>query len=486
MRFQSIASYSAATLGFSAIAEGLAVVQTGGYLRLLYASRDANRAGVLTVGAAPAAAAADAFAAAGHGSDLAVQLTDSATRAFLYPTTGTLRASTVTAAGAISGNGTVSTSLGLLSGIRTMEVIERAGGDLAAVAQRGLDGFRLFALSDSGSMTLLSTIADGPKTYVAEPSDMARLTVGGHDFLLVLSAAENGITCYEIGADNSLQFTDAMGVESGLPVNGPAAVAVAAVAGAEYAVVASTNSSSLTVLRVNAMGVLFPTDHVIDDRDTRFAHVAVVGTFAVQDRVFVVAAGSDAGLSLFELLPGGTLSEMTSIALETGAGLADVTGLAVAVTGGVAHVFLTDAQGDRILEYGLDVSALTPAIYATGGTTTGTAGEDRIFGSAGADTLNGGAGDDFLHDGAGVDLLRGGAGADVFVLVHDGQTDRIADFQQGSDRIDLSDWGRIYSVAGLSVTATATGAVVIWGDERLEITSATGTPLTLTDADFLF
>ena len=46
----------------------------------------------------------------------------------------------------------------------------------------------------------------------------------------------------------------------------------------------------------------------------------------------------------FELLPGGTLSEILSVPMETGAGLAAVTGLAVAVTGGVAHVFLTDVQ----------------------------------------------------------------------------------------------------------------------------------------------
>ena len=145
----------------------------------------------------------------------------------------------------------------------------------------------------------------------------------------------------------------------------------------------------------------------------------------------------------------------------------------------------TDAQGDRILHYGIDLSTLGPLLQGAG-TLTGTGADDRLIGSAGVDMLFGGAGDDFLHDGAGSDQMTGGAGADTFVLARDGQADHIQDFQQGLDHIDLSDWGRIYSAASLTITSTATGAVISYGDERLELTSSAGLALTLTDADFLF
>jgi len=83
--------------------------------------------------------------------------------------------------------------------------------------------------------------------------------------------------------------------------------------------------------------------------------------------------------------------------------------------------------------------------------------------------------------------LRGGAGADVFVFARDGAVDVIADFQAGIDRIDISAWGRIYSAAALQISQTATGAEVIYGDERLIIHSMNGAPLTaLGDNDFLF
>jgi Ca2+-binding RTX toxin-like protein len=85
-------------------------------------------------------------------------------------------------------------------------------------------------------------------------------------------------------------------------------------------------------------------------------------------------------------------------------------------------------------------------------TIEGGSGDDRIAGLGGADTLKGDAGNDKIAGGAGNDLLDGdhgtdellgGAGADTFVFVQFNYTlvgygDTIDDFEQGSDRIDLS------------------------------------------------
>lgn len=70
----------------------------------------------------------------------------------------------------------------------------------------------------------------------------------------------------------------------------------------------------------------------------------------------------------------------------------------------------------------------------------GRGGDDILRGGGGSDWLYGGVGNDRLMDGGGTDDLIGGAGADVFRLHHDGHLDRIHDFEQGLDRIDLSRW----------------------------------------------
>lgn len=70
-------------------------------------------------------------------------------------------------------------------------------------------------------------------------------------------------------------------------------------------------------------------------------------------------------------------------------------------------------------------------------------GADSLDGGAGRDTLVGGAGDDILLGGMGADSLTGGAGADIFrfnVMDSSGNfnSDRILDFEFGTDLIDLS------------------------------------------------
>jgi Ca2+-binding RTX toxin-like protein len=106
----------------------------------------------------------------------------------------------------------------------------------------------------------------------------------------------------------------------------------------------------------------------------------------------------------------------------------------------------------------------------------GMGGNDYLSGGDGNDTLSGGNGADLLVGGAGADRLVGGAGADRFVfetLLDSFHTapDRIVDFAQGQDKIDL---GRITDglTAGghtpLRFIGTADFALHIVGDSYSE------------------
>lgn len=488
MQVQSVATYTAFGAGFDFIADGLAVVQAGGYVRLYLASRVDTRIVSLTLSEGQPAAApqpGNPVIGTGAGADFAVQSTATLDRVYVFSShLGPLRHASIGPSGLPGLTNATNTDQGYLNGVTCMELVEMGPTDIAAIAQRNMPGLRLFSITDQGQITLLSTLTDGPKSYLAEVSDLAAMQIGGRNFLMTASARENGVTLFEIAANGRASFVDALGADHGLPVAGPAALQTASVGGTQFVVLASTLSNSLTVLRVNAMGVMFVADHLIDDRNTRFDAVAALDLFTHAGRVFVVAAGTDAGFSLLELLPDGQLSHILSRALETGAGIAQVTGIETAVYGGTAAILLTDAGGARVYHFAVSLAQIGGLIVATGGTATGSALDDRIMGSAAPDTLSGGAGDDFVHDGGGNDLLFGGAGADVFLMSRDGSPDRIGDFQDGLDRIDLSDWGRLYSVADLTITSTATGAVVSYGNESLTIT-ASGS-LTLGNDDFLF
>jgi Ca2+-binding RTX toxin-like protein len=94
------------------------------------------------------------------------------------------------------------------------------------------------------------------------------------------------------------------------------------------------------------------------------------------------------------------------------------------IVGGIGHDDLFGDSGDDVMDGG--------------------GGDDIVAGGAGNDALFGGAGNDTLIGGAGVDYLQGGSGNDRFVFEDasdspaGGSWDRISDFTQGRDKIDLS------------------------------------------------
>ncbi|MCV2447372.1 beta strand repeat-containing protein [Paracoccus sp. DMF] len=103
----------------------------------------------------------------------------------------------------------------------------------------------------------------------------------------------------------------------------------------------------------------------------------------------------------------------------------------------------------------------------------GQGGNDTLNGGIGADTLLGGLGNDVLNGGVGNDLLNGGAGADAFVFAVNNGADRIADWQDGIDRIRIvsGNWqGERYdSFDDLDIRQTGAGAEVSFGGTTITL-----------------
>lgn len=500
MQINLVSSYSAAFLGVDAVGEGMALIVAGGTARLIYSEAELNTAMSLSLGAVLAAGSgfisAQSLAAPGGignlepGRSIAFQTSGTVVRAFLFDSQfGVLTSSVLSASGAPGTAVAVSTDIGALKGVQTFAVMGGAGGDTAILSSWNKAGLELFLLNANGSLTWRSSIVDTEKSYVANVSDTAAITIKGQQYLLTLSSLENGITSYAVDANGATSLVDSLGNRDLLSVSGPAALQVLQVGGVTFAVIAATGSSSLSVVRVNDMGCLFVTDHVVDDRTTRFDHTAVLDSFAMNGRAFVVTAGTDAGITVMELLPTGQLQPFSTGVFETGAGLFAVTGLEVAVSGTTVSIFVVDARADRVQRFDLSLEGLGGVITPVANAATGTAKHDLVLGTAAAETLSGGGGDDWIHSGGGADVLIGGTGADVFVFGAGSDNARINGLELHRDRIDLSDWGHVYSVAALTFTPTATGCVISLNGLDITVVAADNRPLTaasFVDADFLF
>ncbi|MGJ8583680.1 MAG: calcium-binding protein [Marinosulfonomonas sp.] len=341
-------------------------------------------------------------------------------------------------------------------------------------------GLASFQLQPDGSLTLATAL---PETSAAAVSDLATVTCYGKTWVIGSSVAGDSVESYTIDAAGALTHQTSFGAADGLGVNTPTGVSPVMMNGQPYIILGSSDSASLSVLRLEADGSFTPTDHVLDDLGSRFDTTGVIETLQIGDTSFVLAAGSDDGFSLFKVLPDGTLHHLSSFEDTNSTTLQNVSAATMVQDGTNLRIFVSSSTESGLSHFRYDLSNLGSSITGTNSADTlvGTALDDVLLGADGDDTLSGGAGDDLLVDGAGSDILLGGQGADVFTFHDDGATDVIQDFERGVDRLDLSHYPLVHDVSALGYTKTATGARLTIRGDTLNIFSSDGTSLSLAD-----
>lgn len=331
------------------------------------------------------------------------------------------------------------------------------------------------ATGTAGQIGTYKVLSDGdlalvrkPVAPTGQPSDISALvsvSEGGQGWLVLASALEDTLQCYKVTGDGSLKQVDSIGAVDGLGINSPSTLASVTLDGQTFVLAGAAGSSSLSVIAMDD-GAMTATDHVVDSLDTRFQGIGAMATAVAGDRAYVVVAGGDDGLTLMSLLPTGRLVVLDTIADSLEMGLDNVESLALAIDGDVLRIFAGSATegGVTCLAWDLDAQDLT------------------LTGTRGDDVLTGGAGDDILAGGQGSDQMRGGAGEDVFVFdFADGKTDKILDFEAGTDMLDLSGWGMLRGADQLGFTMLSGGIQLTFADETLKILSADGKALSEDD-----
>lgn len=151
------------------------------------------------------------------------------------------------------------------------------------------------------------------------------------------------------------------------------------------------------------------------------------------------------------------------------------------INGGIGNDVVTGGAGNDSLT-GLDGND----------TVNGGAGNDTLTGGVGNDVLISGLGDDMLNGGAGIDVFTGNGGADRFVFFNNASADRITDFANNIDTIQLDDmlWGgAVRTVAQVlsSYASVVSGSVVMdfGGGDVLTIAGLTNINALLDDIQII-
>ena len=321
--------------------------------------------------------------------------------------------------------------------------------DVAYASYWGNSDLGIYQVSAAGAMNLLGTVRGQFESQGADLMAFQVTEAYGQEILLFASQEQDAVFSYKINANGGLAVADVLRMSDGLPVATPTAMEIIENGGQRFAVLASSGTSSLTVMQISATGELTPTDHINGSLHTRIENVVALETVSYADRHFVIAGGANDGISLFQLLPDGRLYHLDAQADLLGASLSNVTAITAQVRGTGIDIYVASENeaGVTQLRYELGAQAATQRGTSDDDVLNGNSAGDYLIGNAGDDTINGGNGNDLILDGAGSDRMTGGNGADIFILSRDGERDDILDFDPSQDRMDLSGWGRLYHVS---------------------------------------
>ncbi|MHA7874976.1 calcium-binding protein [Roseivivax sp.] len=324
--------------------------------------------------------------------------------------------------------------------------------DLSDIALHSVDG-RLFLygiapgsttpmvweLSGSGQLSLVSSgsrAADAPGL-----TDLA--VINGQ--LVAVGAGEDFLQLYEIRPNGTLSLEAALGDAANPGISGDVTVEVVSVGGTPHAVLGAAGTGSLSVFALTPAGPVL-TDHLMDNRHSRFAAVTQMDSLVLDGRAYLAAGGGDDGVSLFELSETGTLLHLGALEDTPTTALTALSGLILYDAGGGQIGLATLGEGDQGM-----------SLFSVG--------------------LSGAR----VQDGPGSDTLTASAAADLFTLTADAESDVIQGFDPAQDRLDLSGWAFYRDPSQLTVNASATGAEIrfmsLVGEEVLRIESASGAPL---------
>ncbi len=348
-------------------------------------------------------------------------------------------------------------------------------------------GIGLVVADALGDLTLWTK--DGGGIYSPGPSvevgfrvvqsDVRQVEVISHgsaSYAVALSSDDVSISSFRINLDGSLTQVQELHTSDGMSASGIHAMAQTSLDGEKYVLVAGSGSSSVTVIQLRDDGFLIPVDQVNDTLETGFDDITQLETFSLGERVFVLAAGGDQGVTLMTMLPGGRLVHLDTLTSDPGGTLDDIAEMTLSHRGGVLQINAIREDGSGSALYTYDVSQIEETIFQAGssGSATGNATHDLLIAHSSDSVLRGNGGDDILVDGSGLDDLYGGDGADVFILTADGNTDTIHDFELGIDRIDMSSAGRIFTLDALELTAQSYGFSVSFSNETLIVRTDDG------------
>ncbi len=152
-----------------------------------------------------------------------------------------------------------------------LETVRAGGRDLFILGTRQAEGLMVWQDIGQGRLQALPQPALAGIFPAGGVAALAQHDSGAGPQLLVLAAGGEGLFSYRIAPDGRLHLTGQIDGRDGLAISQGTRLEIVTLAGQDYALVGAAGRGSLAVVALDGQGGMVVTDHVLDDRMTRFA-----------------------------------------------------------------------------------------------------------------------------------------------------------------------------------------------------------------------
>lgn len=372
-----------------------------------------------------------------------------------------------------------------LFGADSIESFDINGQPHIAVGASYDGSIMLASLGSNGTITPVSSVFDTDQTHLAGIDDFASTVINGQRYFVAVSPTEQGISVFSLGSDGQFVNVDNVSTGPEIVLGRLTSVEITETAGGTYVIVAGRGNWPVSVFHMDGEGALTLTDRVTGAEAQNIFNSFSITSFSTDGKTFVAFGSDKGGISIFRLADNGKVSLITEIDHDLPSRTGPTDDLIVKMFGDKVFILAAGQAGDGFTSYRFfpDAAGIEHMGSVGNDVIIGSLKHDVLVGLDGNDVIRGKSGGDRILDGDGKDLMWGGPGRDVFEFTTDGKQDKIQDFQDGFDRIDISGAG-VTKLSDIQMTQVNSKTLLMaYADETIFVKGYSGSDLSVAQLD---
>ena len=229
------------------------------------------------------------------------------------------------------------------------------GGTTYVFAAGGVDdGISVFSLSPTGVLTNVFNVTDDATFELDGARGLSTAMVDGNTYLFVAGQADDGVSVFRVNTNGSLTNVSNVTDNATMLLTGVSDTATARVGAFTYLYTAGTTENGISIFRVAGDGRLTYLSNHVDAGTLELAGVRAMTTVTIGATAYLIAGGTDDGISVFSINAATGALTGTDDENDTGSiNLNDVSDITTAVIGGVTYVFVAGAADNGVSVYSL-------------------------------------------------------------------------------------------------------------------------------------